>query len=345
MKYTEFLRIPEISCPFSPRVNPHVDAVHAHLLQWVRDFDLIQSGTALRRFSQSRFAWLAARCHPDANREELTLISEWHVWVFLFDDLFDESEKGRQPEYMQSTLRHFLAVVTDPAARAQGPLAQALSNFWQRITLLTTPQWQNRFISDLSEYFDASLVEAHWRAQGGPPPDLKTYIENRDKAGGVMPALDILEIPRHINLPCSLPTSPTVETLRRAVCRFVCWVNDIFSLRRELAGNAGMNTILVIKQVYQCTLQQAVDHLRTMIDEQMHLFHEAELALVSQSPEMHQTIQHYLIELRGALRGYLDWLRETSHYSVGIDNNDNLNIERRGYLLNFIGLVNDSIAN
>jgi hypothetical protein len=160
MKYTEVLRIPEISCPFSQRVNPHVDAVHAHLLQWVRDFDLIQSGTALRRFSQSRFASLAARCHPHATQEELILISEWHVWTFLFDDLFDDSEKGRQPEYMQPALRHFLSVVDDFAVRAQGPLAEALSNFWRRIILLTTPQWQKRFIGDLSEYFHACLVEA-----------------------------------------------------------------------------------------------------------------------------------------------------------------------------------------
>jgi hypothetical protein len=315
MKYTEVLRIPEISCPFSPRVNPHVDAVHAHLLQWVRDFDLIQSEPALRRFSRSRFASLAARCHPNANQEELTLISEWHVWVFLFDDQFDESEKGRHPEYMQPVLRHLLSVVNDPAVNAQGPLAEALSNFWRRTILLTTPQWQTRFTTDLAEYFRASLVEAHWRVQGGPPADLETYIENRDKAGAVMPALDVLEIPRHINLPRS-PASPIIQTLRRTVCRFVCWVNDIYSLQKELAEDDGMNTVLVIKQVYRCTLQQAIDQLRVMIDEQIYLFQETELALISQSPKMHQATQHYLIELRGAMRGYLDWLRETSHYSV-----------------------------
>jgi Terpene synthase family 2, C-terminal metal binding len=327
MKYTEVLRVPEISCPFSPRVNPHVDAVDAHLAQWVRDFNLIQSGPALRRFSQSRFASLAARCHPNANQEELILISEWHVWVFLFDDQFDETEKGRHPEYMQPALRHLLSVVTDPAVNAQDPLAEALSNFWRRTVLLTTPQWQKRFISDLADYFHASLVEAHWRVQGGPPPDLETYIQNRDKAGAVMPALDILEIPRHINLPCSLLASPTIHTLRRAVCRFVCWVNDIYSLQKELAEDGGMNTILVIKQVYRCTLQQAIDQLRTMIDEQMHLFQKTELALISQSPNMHQTTQHYLIELRGAMRGYIDWLRETSHYLVEIEKTETQNLE------------------
>jgi hypothetical protein len=73
MKYTEVLRIPEISCPFSPRINPHVDAVHAHLLEWAKDFELIQSGTALQRFAQGRFAWLAASCRPNANQEELIL--------------------------------------------------------------------------------------------------------------------------------------------------------------------------------------------------------------------------------------------------------------------------------
>lgn len=154
-----------------------------------------------------------------------------------------------------------------------------------------------------------SLVEAHWRVQGGPPPELETYIQNRDNAGGVMPALDIWEIPLHINLPSSLSANPTIQTLRQTVCRFVCWVNDIYSLRKELAEDGRMNTILVIKQAYQCTLQQAIEQIRLMIAEQIRLFQEAELAL-THSSEMHQTLQRYLIELRGALRGYVDWLRE-----------------------------------
>jgi hypothetical protein len=324
MTYAEVLRIPGISCPFSPGINPHVDVVHAQLLQWVKDFRLIQGETALQRFARGRFAWLAARCHPNANKEELIVIAKWHVWVFLFDDHFDDSERGSQPEYMESALAHFLSVLSDPAARPQCPLAEALANLWGRIILLTDPQWQKRFISGLAEYFHAALVEARWRAQGGPPPDLEAYINNRDKAGGVMPALDILEIPQHINFPASLPGSPTVRTLRRAVCRFICWVNDLYSLRRELANGETMNTILVITQVYQCTLQQAVDRIKAMIDEQIHLFQETELALASHSsPDMKDAIQHYTFEMRGALRGYLDWLHETGHYSVEIQHNDN----------------------
>jgi hypothetical protein len=217
---------------------------------------------------------------------------------------------------MEPALQHFLSVLRDPAARPQGPLAEALANLWERLVLLTTPQWQKRFISDRAEYFYAALAEAHWRAQGGPPPDLEAYINNRDNAGGVMPALDILEIPRHINSPSSLPASPIVQTLRRAACRFICWVNDLYSLRKELAKDERMNTILVIKRVYQCTLQQAVDRIRIMIDEQMHLFQQTELALASHPPDVQDAIQHYLFELRGALRGYLDWLHETGHYSV-----------------------------
>jgi hypothetical protein len=324
MTYAEVLRIPAISCPFSPWINPHVDAVHAQLVQWVRDFHLVQGEAALQRFARSRLAWLAARCHPNANHEELVVIAKWHVWVFLFDDHFDDSERGSQPEYMEPALQHFLSVLSDPAAAPQGPLAEALADLWARIVLLTTPQWQKRFIKDLAEYFHAALVEARWRAQGGPPPDLEVYITNRDKAGGVMPALDILEIPRHINLPSSLPASPAVQTLRRAACRFICWVNDLYSLRKELATDEGMNTILVIKQVYQCTLQQAVDRIGTMIDEQMHIFQETELTLASYPPDMQDdAIQHYFVELRGALRGYLDWLHETGHYSVELTHDDN----------------------
>jgi hypothetical protein len=62
--------------------------------------------------------------------------------------------------------------------------------------------------------------------------------------------------------------------------------------------------------------------------EQIHLFQETELAFIFQSTEMYQTIQHYLIELREALRWYLECVRETSQYSGDIWKSDKLHSER-----------------
>lgn len=181
---------------------------------------------------------------------------------------------------------------------AKGDLDRAIVDYTEAIRL--DPKWAGAFDNRGKAY----------ATKGDRESSVGDFY---DKAGCVMPALDILEIPRHINLPCSLPGSPTIETLRRAACRFVCWVNDIYSLRKELAEDGRMNTVFVIKQVYRCTLQEAIDRLRTMIDEQIHLFQETELDVIFQSPEVYQTIKHYLIELRGALRWYLDLISETNH--------------------------------
>src|SRR5438105_3967396 len=127
------IRIPSIYCPFPAQISPYVEAVHEHSLAWTTRFHLIQKPVALRRFLASRFAWLTTRAYHSAGLEELKLMNDWLVWLFLFDDQFDDSQLGEQPKYLQALLNDYSAIITNPrAAFTPSPAAEAIADLCQR---------------------------------------------------------------------------------------------------------------------------------------------------------------------------------------------------------------------
>jgi hypothetical protein len=313
----EQIVIPDLYCPFPSQINLYVEAIHAHSLRWVKRFHLVQQEVAFQRFAASRFAWLTARVHPLAGIDELALICDWHVWLFMFDDQFDDGEIGKQPERMQPVLEHLLAVVNDSCTTPRGPIAESLADFWQRAARYTTPAWQRRFVCDLAGYFDAYRWEAQNRVQGCTP-DVNTYIENRRRAGSMPLVCDLIDISQRVELPPDVYDCQELQILRRTTSNVVCWVNDLYSLRRDLTRGDMHNMVVVVQQARHCSLQEAINHVCTMVETDTRLFVETEQLLPSFSPRIDQEVRKYLIDLRGWMRGNLDFSRETPRYSQGV---------------------------
>jgi hypothetical protein len=310
----EHFTLPDIFCPFPSQISPYVQEVHVHSLWWVKHFRLVQQAVALRRFSAARSAWLAARTHPCAGFRELALICDWCVWLFMFDDQFDDGALGKQPERMQPVLEHLLEVVSASAASPQGPIAEALSDFWQRAARYTNTNWQRRFVRDLAEYFDAYLWEAHNRLQEQVPA-VDAYIDQRRRTGSLATLFDLIDISQRVDLPLPVYESQELQILRRTASNVVCWVNDLYSLRKELARGEINNLVVVLQHAHNSSLQEAVDRAGAMIEEEVRLFLDTEQQLPACSPALDQDRGKYLTDLRAWMRGSLDWSRETPRYS------------------------------
>ena len=103
--------------------------------------------------------------------------------------------------------------------------------------------------------------------------------------------------------------------MRRTTNNVVCWVNDLYSLRKELARGEINNIVVVVQHARHCTLQEAVNHVCTMVETDVRLFMETEQLLPSFSPRIDQDVRKYLIDLRGLMHCKLDWEHETPRYS------------------------------
>src|SRR5258708_34786458 len=137
--------LPRLYCPFPTLLNPYVEVVHQRSLIHVDAMGLIQQEAALRRFTKMRVAWLAAGVHPTTGLAELTWVNDWLVWLFLFDDQFDEGIIGTQPEGITAVAQELLALTHSMDITSRSPIATALHDFWLRAPG-ATPEWTSRFV-------------------------------------------------------------------------------------------------------------------------------------------------------------------------------------------------------
>ena len=88
--------LPEFYTPYPARCNPHVEAAREHSKAWARTMGMIdvpRRGPVIwteRDFDAHDYALLCACTHPDTTVDLLSLVTDWYVWVFYFDDHFLE---------------------------------------------------------------------------------------------------------------------------------------------------------------------------------------------------------------------------------------------------------------
>lgn len=306
------ITIPEVHCPFPAQINACGKDLHAYSLWLVQHFRLIQHESALQHFTASRFGWFIAQIYPYGSLQELTVVCDWHIIFFLFDDYFSEGKHG-QTQHLQLAVERLSAILNNPATQPQGPLEEAFCYFWRRALAASSLSWQQRFARNFTAYLQGCLWEKEIQGQ---IPDLATYIEKRRLTAGVGPAFDLIEIALQIDLPPQVWKYPQIQELCRTAGNIACWVNDLYSLAKELADGEVQNLVLVLQHTCACTLQEAAERAGEMIEQETRRFIELEHQLPSFPPDLERDVQAYVTNIQALLRGNLDWSRETARYST-----------------------------
>jgi 5-epi-alpha-selinene synthase len=306
--------IPGRYCPFLFSVSPHFERLEEEGLSWAKRFNLLSTEAAIRRFSGARYGLLAAMVHPTTDLEELLLISKWHMWLFLYDDQFDEGASGKDGEAIESVVDHLLCVLTDDRACPRGALAESLAFLWQELRRHSSPSWQRNYSRNVADTFRSYTWEIGNRIQKRIP-HLHEYVENRQKTGAVKTAFDMIEIAHRLHLPEWIYECPQFQDLQRIAVNIVCWHNDLSSLDKELARGDVHNLVLVMQKEKNCPLQQAKALAGRMCDEEVRLFIEKERNFPSFTPEIDQDLRLYILGLRHWVRGNLEWNHYTGRYA------------------------------
>lgn len=314
----EHIALPKFYCPFPPEIHPQVEEVHQHTLAWATSHQLLQKDIAIYRFNTSRFAWLAARVHPQTNFEELALTNDFFTWLFMLDDQFDDSNFGRQTEHMKVVVDRLLVILGidrgENVEPLQGPVAETLRELWGRAQPLTTPQWQQRFAYHLRDYLEAYIWETGLRARG-ETPDVALYIKKRQDAGAMHLALDYIDLAEHVDLPPEIYESTLVQALLLITNNVVCWQNDIVSVEKELAHGDFSNLVLVLAKAHNCSLQEGVERSNEMTTREIKLLESLSGLVPTTFPDYKQELEKYLASMRAWIRGNLDWSLESFRFS------------------------------
>ena len=301
-------------------VNPFGSEADRHTVAWATAFQLMPSGRAASRLSDTRPGALAAHCYPNAGRSDLCLIADWMTWLFLLDDLNDEGAYGRRPEDLEQMLSSVFFRSPAQGRDAGDEFGAALADIVGRLGGRMLPAWRNRFLKHVADYFVANVWQAAHR-RAGEVPDIDVFPRMRRDAGAVMPSFDLIEFAAAATLPAGVYYSRIYQRLLAAAADVVCWTNDLMTLEKEIAHGDTHNLVCVVSATAGMTLEQAIDDVVARTDRRIEVFLTAERELddVLGSPgipgEAALATRRCVATLRAWMRGHVEWGRTTARYA------------------------------
>jgi hypothetical protein len=307
------LAVPALYCPFRSRISSHSDQVESANLEWLRRFGLMPTPGLAARLQRARFGRLAARAYPDASVEGLGIAAAWATWLFLRDDQCDENKIGLDPKALRALANEQIGVLVGLLQpRSDQPLTCALADLRERMIAKGGAGWMARFLSDVQDYFEASVWEADNR-QRGRSPDLQTYVRLRDLTGAVKTCFDIHELTEGDPLSIDARHDDTLLQMMRLANRAICWSNDLFSVEKELEHGDFHNLVIVLQHHAGLGPRDAVLQAVRMHDDAVRSFERHEHQL-TQNGVSHE-VGCFVVALKGWVRANLDWSIETGRYA------------------------------
>lgn len=247
------------SIPFSPLINPGVEQARAANLDWTRARRLVRSEEGLREFASWDLPQAVGRTYPYADAGDLTMLTNWFTFAFLFDDQFDGAPADRCDQV--AAVAHEMANVP---YRAPGslpdlvcPITLAWAGLWPQIREGMSETWQARFAGDWARYMEAHAREVRIAAEG-VTLTVAEYIALRRRTVGVLPCLDLTERSRNREVPAHVMAHPVMRELRDAAAETIAFMNDVHSLEREERHHDPHNLVLVLERELGCSRARAL---------------------------------------------------------------------------------------
>ncbi|WP_063045133.1 polyprenyl synthetase family protein [Nocardia pseudovaccinii] len=189
------------------------------------------------------------------------------VLVLVWDDLFEDPQLS-DPEAVTALRRGMVAVLRqDPQAPWRpGAIAKAWASVWPRLREGRTIAWQERFLDNVEDWFEACEREAHHRIDGYIPTTAD-YLPLRISTFGVDTALACLEVFRDLELPSTLRRHPVIRRLEELLCWVTAAENDLAGLDRDEADHVPYNLVRAICHETGCGRDEAVEQVRHQLTE------------------------------------------------------------------------------
>ncbi|MCA8003435.1 terpene synthase family protein [Burkholderia metallica] len=314
--YVGFETVAPVSlyCPFDVVYHTEHERVSQYCISWASNAGLIRGMRARSRFEASRIGEFVSLVYPRSNFQDTRLLCQFMIWLFMFDDQFDEGDLGRHPEKMRTLFGRILSAMEGGRA-PESPIEYSLREFWASAGAIMPREWQDRFLRNFRDYLNAYTWEANNRVSG-TIPGLKSYVDHRTLAGGIHMAFDLIEISRRIRISSEIFEDPKFRRIRYSAANVVCWHNDLFSFKKELASGDVHNLVVVIKNRDRCSLQQAWNRAANMVNEEVRKFVELEKLLPKFSDSIDFQVQAYIDDLRNWMRGHLSWTSSSGRFEI-----------------------------
>ncbi|WP_405729977.1 germacradienol/geosmin synthase [Streptomyces sp. NBC_00028] len=278
--------LPHFYMPYPARLNPHLDEARAHSTAWAREMGMLEGSGIWEQsdLDAHDYGLLCAYTHPDCDGPALSLITDWYVWVFFFDDHFLDMFK-RTPDRAAGKAhldRLPLFMPMDPQApmpEPRNPVEAGLADLWTRTVPAMSADWRRRFAVATEHLLNESLWELSNIDEGRVANPVE-YIEMRRKVGGAPWSAGLVEYAT-AEVPARVAGSRPLRVLMETFSDAVHLRNDLFSYQREVEDEGeNSNGVLVLETFFGCTTQEAADTVNDILTSRLHQFEHTALTEV-----------------------------------------------------------------
>ncbi|MEU0249282.1 germacradienol/geosmin synthase Cyc2 [Streptomyces sp. NPDC006235] len=275
---TQPFELPHFYMPHPARLNPHLDEARAHSTEWAREMGMLEGSGVWDQadLDAHDYGLLCAYTHPDCDGPALSLITDWYVWVFFFDDHFLEKYKRSQDRLAGKAhldrLPLFMPLdLSTPVPEPENPVEAGLADLWARTVPTMSQDWRRRFAVATEHLLNESLWELSNINEGRIANPVE-YIEMRRKVGGAPWSAGLVEYAT-AEVPASVAESRPLRVLMETFSDAVHLRNDLFSYQREVEDEGELsNGVLVLETFFGCTTQEAADTVNDVLTSRLHQF-------------------------------------------------------------------------
>ncbi|MEU3608565.1 terpene synthase [Streptomyces sp. NPDC035033] len=298
-------------------IHPDAEDIDARTLAWAFGHGIPESARHRARLEAVRPGLLTARVVPDGSREPLQVFTDFHTWLFAFDD--DHCDEGAGDRWTADGWAAHLARMGrvaetgDPALLTGDPYARALADVSRRLRGCASDAQRASWARAVRDYFAALLWERVQRSAGPFTGGLDEYVLLRLRNGAMQASIALLDVASGYEVDSDDRQSPRVRALVEMTAVLVSWDNDLFSRHKENAGGSGAaNLVDVLASDPRVGPRAAVDEAVGLRNQVMALFLEVRgLVEHDAGPEL----RRFLAALGRWVRANLDFSAASERYA------------------------------
>ncbi|MFE6891068.1 germacradienol/geosmin synthase Cyc2 [Streptomyces sp. NPDC057694] len=306
-------QLPRFYMPYTARLNPHLDEARAHSTAWAREMGMLEGSGVWDQgdLEAHDYGLLCAYTHPDCDGPALSLITDWYVWVFFFDDHFLDMFKrtndraagkahlDRLPLFMPRDLE-------DPVPEPENPVEAGLADLWRRTVPAMSMDWRRRFAESTEHLLNESMWELSNIDEGRIANPVE-YIEMRRKVGGAPWSAGLVEYAT-AEVPAPVARARPLRVLMETFSDAVHLRNDLFSYEREVRDEGELsNGVLVLETFFGCTTQEAAEAVNDVLTSRLHQFEHTALTEVPALAADQGLTPDQIAAVAAYTRGLQDW--------------------------------------
>src|SRR5258706_14221974 len=310
----ETITLPELYCPFEPTLHSSADAMSEESIAWAIRLKMITEQRVVQTVRGVQFGLLVGQAYPHVSLSALRFISDWSIWLLLWDDICGEPGTCDQPRKQAAMHRHLLDILNGAdTTDSDYPLAHGLYDLRQRMKGELSVMNMQRIIFAVVDSFYASVWEADNRAHKRIP-DITVYLQKRSLTCAFFTYLEIFELTHGSSLSQETQQHIAVRELSLKANNIICWCNDIISYRKEVHQGDIHNLVLLSQHTYNLDLQDAIEHVADLHDAEVYAFIRLESSLPALGLIMSTDLEQYLSLLRSWMSANLHWSLLSGRY-------------------------------